>query len=148
MNKNLEQLEKELLNLYEAITTYNNGQFLNLSGDDNEKWNELKTVFPSHAKLVCKYTSKVYKLSQNNKLNHIPLPPFIVFPMYSPTTIGWRMGTGEGYEADWMKRIKALSDEELSEYCSQYDYPMWWVEGNPYKDFFNPRYYEMPWRNK
>ena len=146
--KNIKQLEQELLNLHEAITTYNNGQFLNLSKDDYEKWDELKTVFPSHRELVNKYTSKVHKLLKKNKLNHIPLPPFIVFPMYSPVTIGWRMGTGEDYESDWMKVIKNLSKEELTEYCSQYNYPMWWVEYNPYKDFCGTRYYDMPWKNK
>lgn len=148
MNNNIKRLEQELLNLYEAIITYNNGQFLNLSRDDYEKWDELKTVFPSHRELVYKYTSKVHKLLKKNKLNHIPLPPFIVFPMYSPVTIGWRMGTGEGYELEWMKVIKNLSKEELTEYCSHYDYPMWWVEYNPYKDICGTRYYDMPWKNK
>lgn len=143
--KAIKQLEKELIDLYEPIVTYNNGQFQNLSGSDDEKRNELSTVFPSYKELAYNYVSEIHKLLENDELEHIPLPPFVVFPTYSSTTIGWRMGLGEIYESDWMQVIRTLSNEELMEYCSHYIYPMWWVMDNQYKDIVNPRYYKMPW---
>ena len=140
----IEELEAQLLNSYNAISTYQNGRFINMSANDTEGYNELKQNFPLHEDHVREYVLLIRKLTMEDRMfKHIPLPPFIVFPMYSPTTIGWRMGAGEEYADCFYKSIKKLSQKEILNYCKNFNYPQWWMN----KDFPS-RYQNMPWKNR
>lgn len=136
-------LQHKLLELYEPIVSYNNGQFKNMGANDEEGWDLFKEHFPTHRDIMMDYVEAV----RNNNTGYIPLPPFIVFPMYSPITLGWRMSLGEDYENYWMKAIRALSSDDLTKYCKDFDYPLWWIEENPYNEVCHSRYYSMPWKN-
>lgn len=136
-------LQHKLLKLYEPIVSYNNGRFKNMGANDDEGWDLFQEHFPTHRDIMIDYVEMV----KNNNTGYIPLPPFIVFPIFSPTTLGWRMGLGEDYENYWMKAIRALSSDDLTKYCKDFNYPLWWIDGNPYNEFCQPRYYNMPWKN-
>ena len=141
-------LETKLLQMSKVITDYKDGRFRNMSTGDKEGYTELRETFPEHEDLVFKYVNKVYYLFKDGKLKHVPLPPFIVFPMYTPTTVGWRMGAGESYSEIWHQMVKPLSETEKKEYCGKYDYPAWWVDAARCGEFTHCRYYHLPWRNK
>lgn len=131
-------IEDKLIKLYSDITSSKDGAFRNMSynGDNVKAFNE---AFPEYEKVLFEYMCRIKKAPGE----HIPLPPFIVFPTYTPVTMGWRMGFGEDYVYIWTEAIRSLSKpDELEAYCSQYDYPMWWC------DYSRPRYSELPWRNK
>lgn len=140
----IRKIESKLIKLCEIICSYDNGRLRNLSVHDSEGYNILKEHFFEYEHTVNKYIS----LISHNKINHVPLPPFIVFPTYSSVTLGWRMGAGEEYEEFWMKKIQNLSQEELIEYCKKFDYPEWWIKDFPFKETtLKPRYYKLPWKN-
>lgn len=149
MPKTISQLEEEIFSLYNPIISYNNGRFRNMLASDTEGYQEFKKVFPQFTEMVKQYVDIVYSGIDNHTIDHVPLPPFIVFPMYSSSTIGWRMGGGEWYEARWMRMISNLSEEQLKEYCDKYDYPEWWLEDTDkmIPAGFYPRYYNLPWHN-
>lgn len=153
----MEKIEKRLVQLSNDIISYDNGKFINIPLSDSEKYEELKKTFPKYESLVNSYVDILYVRLKNNPVNEyvkiykqIPLPPFIVFPTYTATTIGWRMGTGEYYAGIWHTIIKTLSPEELTEYCQKYTYPSWWKEygmmiSGKKIDLFL-RYERLPWK--
>ena len=167
----IEVLEKELLRLYNPVVTHENGRLRNLANNDSEGWNELSRAFPSLSKTSTDYTHLWYSVftigltgspntlylmrqrihtmyGQSKKKQNIPLPPFIVFPSYSPSSIGWRMGSGEDYLMFWNEIMRVLPESEREEYCSRFDYPSWWTaSGNP-SVFCPAMFYDLPWRNK
>lgn len=143
IQKKLSKLEKQILDFYEPITSYGNGRFRNLSGGDDEGHKEFRKEFPTYWKLVSKYISLLHQIKDEN---YIPLPPFIVFPTYSVSTIGWRMGDGEGYEGNWEDAIRSLSENKKKAYCNKYDYPMWWLDSS-LSGLCPLRYQNLPWRN-
>lgn len=51
------------------------------------------------------------------------LPLWIVFPIYSAVTIGWRMGLGEEYEIIYNKMLKGMTTNERTAYKSKYPAP-------------------------
>lgn len=138
------ELESKLVKLSEEILSYQDGYFKNMAGDNEDGWQTLDREFPEYKNLVKEYVD--ITCIQGGDTSGIPLPPFVVFPMYSSTTIGWRMGVGEQYEGVWMNVMKKLSDSELIDYCSKFEYPTWWIEANPYKEFVPPRYLFFPWK--
>ena len=71
----------------------------------------------SYADLVVKAYSKA-----NTDIIEI-LPLWLVFPTYSATTMGWRMGIGEQYQDIYLRMIETLSAEELASYKSKYPVP-------------------------
>ena len=149
MDLRFKELEKELLDMYESIVTYDNGRFINISGDEPDRWEDFKKAFPTHETLVNEYYELVGDLIKNDQMDHIPLPPFIVFPVYTSTTLGWRMGRGETYQHFWYKIKETHSPEEVKEYCQKYDYPSWWVKENPFTKYgVPPRYFGLPWKNR
>lgn len=144
-------LERELVSLSEQIVSYKDGRLTNIPGNDNEKWEELNTSFPTHRETAGKYVHLLYELINHGvvHIDHIPLPPFIVFPMYSPRSLGWRMGAGEEYMECWGPIIRDLPKEKLEEYCTQFDYPARWMPELPCGKLPASRapFAEMPWHN-
>lgn len=142
-------LEAELKNLYKEITTYDNGIFRNMNLTDEKFAKLFKETFSRHEDLVVEYVNLIYDLQKKGDIGtDYPLPPFIVFAFYSPVTIGWRMGAGEGYEEVWCQIINSLSKEELIRYCSQYEYPEWWKNYWMEQGVDLPsRYQSLPWSN-
>lgn len=51
------------------------------------------------------------------------LPLWLVFPHYSATTMGWRMGIGEVYEAVYTSMLDNMDTAERSRYQSKYPAP-------------------------
>lgn len=131
-------IEAKVISLYSEITSYKDGAFRNMSynGENEKAFNE---AFPEYNTVLNEYMSLIRKRTED----HIPLPPFIVFPTYTPVTMGWRMGYGEDYAYIWTEAVKALNKPDgLEEYCLKYDYPVWWAEG-----YRCPRYFNLPWKN-
>ncbi len=56
-----------------------------------------------------------------------PLPPWIKYPEYHPTSLFWRMGMGETYlmEYVWVY-FEYASAEEITKYKSKYPAPKDW----------------------
>ena len=84
IQKKLSKLEKQIIDFYEPITSYGNGRFRNLSGGDNEGYEEFYKEFPTFDDLITKY---IFLLDQIKDEGYIPLPPFIVFPTYSVSSV-------------------------------------------------------------
>lgn len=57
--------------------------------------------------------------------HHMP-PPWLVFPEYSPSTIGWRMGVGESYMMKWRLEYDKFGSEEKKKYKKKYPAPLYW----------------------
>lgn len=144
-------LEEELVSLSKQIVSYKDGRLTNIVGSDNEGWKELNSAFPSHGETTREYVHLLYELRNHEELfaDHIPLPPFIVFPEYSPVSLGWRMGAGEDYLEYWGGIIRNLPKERLEEYCSRYDFPSRWMPDLPCGKIPASRapFAEMPWHN-
>lgn len=142
-SKRLIELEKELIELYYKITSFDNGYFRNIPmGDKSNVWKRLKREFPTYQILMFDYVSETLSYCKDECAQYIPLPPFVVFPMYSPDTMGWRMGYGSDYEELWSEVINSLSMKELNEYCKNFDYPPWWISKDSHT-----RYINLPWKN-
>lgn len=63
-------------------------------------------------------------------------PPWRVFPAYPPTTIGWRMGTGEMYWLYWSVIYGDLTKTDRRQYRRTYRAPLHWFwfywRGDPF----------------
>ena len=53
-------------------------------------------------------------------------PPWHVFPHYRPTSMGWRMGTGEVYMCYWHQTLNQLPPESRRAYRRKFPAPMYW----------------------
>lgn len=53
------------------------------------------------------------------------LPPWIVFPDLSATSLGWRMGLPETYLTVYGHMIKEMSADEFKEYKAEYPAPQY-----------------------
>ncbi len=51
------------------------------------------------------------------------LPPWIVFPLYTVSCMGWRMGNGEEYQDVYVNFIHSLTEEEFERYNEAYPVP-------------------------
>lgn len=51
------------------------------------------------------------------------LPPWIVFPLYHTSSLGWRMGYGEDYLQAYHEFLTTLTQAELAEYKATYPLP-------------------------
>lgn len=54
------------------------------------------------------------------------LPRWVVFPLYSRSTIGWRMGPGADYADLMISYADSLTDEERKKYIAKYPVPDYW----------------------
>jgi hypothetical protein len=64
------------------------------------------------------------------KLENMMEPPWKVFEM-SQTSMGWRMGGGEGYLCKWTTWFQQLNQEEQQAYIAQYPEPEDWFHFYP-----------------
>lgn len=55
-----------------------------------------------------------------------PRPPWVEFPDYNRTSMGWRMGAGEDYMLDFRAWFRALDGQRKSEYVSANPEPDGW----------------------
>ncbi len=51
------------------------------------------------------------------------LPPWVVFPLYTASCMGWRMGNGAKYQDVYVKFILSLTEEEFERYNKTYPVP-------------------------
>ncbi len=83
-----------------------------------------KSTVKSYLKDLMSYADIVIRSYDKNCSDMIEvLPLWIVFPTYSATTIGWRMGLGEQYEVLYLKFLGLLNEEELASYKWRYPAP-------------------------
>ena len=54
------------------------------------------------------------------------LPRWIVFPLYSKTALGWRMGIGEDYAELMWRWHNTLTEEAFNTYQEKYPAPRYW----------------------
>lgn len=143
-----EQIERQLIEINNDVRTYRDGILLNLKVSNEGTWAEYKRRYPRHSLLVKKYVKIV---EQDKSGNYIPLPPFIVFPHYALTTMGWRQGIGELYEDIWKSRIEQADKETVTLFCGRFDYPTNWLdEIKAYEKIDSEcpgRYLGYPWKN-
>ena len=97
------------------------------SEQDINNWDlseNVKNTVKSYQKDLLSYADmviRVYSKPCSNMVDVLPL--WIVFPTYSATTIGWRMGLGEQYEYIYLKMLARKSKEEFDLYMSRYPAP-------------------------
>lgn len=61
-----------------------------------------------------------------------PMPkPQMVFPGIGQGSMGWRMGAGEYYNAEWLAWICTLTPDERAQYDKLFPEPSFWNEKNP-----------------
>ena len=53
-------------------------------------------------------------------------PPWQVFPEYRPTSMGWRMGTGECYLLYWQREFDGLDQGAQKAYRRSFRAPLYW----------------------
>lgn len=89
------------------------------------KINEYQASLAEYANLLIDLwyanNNKPIKEFLNNYLD--VLSPWIVFPLYNSSTIGWRMGLGEEYIYFYTNFIRSLSEEEFRKYDANYKQP-------------------------
>ncbi|MEP1422373.1 MAG: hypothetical protein ABJK59_11440 [Erythrobacter sp.] len=56
------------------------------------------------------------------------LPPWLVFPDYGRSSMGWRMGNGEDYWIEFPKWFRALTPTQRSDYRDAYRAPDGWED--------------------
>lgn len=97
------------------------------SEQDINNWDlseNVKSTVKSYLKDLMLYADiiiKAYSKPCSDMVDILPL--WIVFPTYSATTIGWRMGLGEQYEYIYFKMLARKSKEEFDLYMSRYPAP-------------------------
>lgn len=135
----LKSLAEELINLDEGKWK---NKYIPFCKEYENKAKDIGRITSNYSGVVYKYTQE-YGFENLNNEEYL-LPPFLVFPLYSPTSLGWRMGSGADYAEYWAKFMKNLSKEERNEYLSKYEYPEWWIiDGYPHS-----RYSDLPWKNR
>ncbi|MBR1892686.1 MAG: hypothetical protein IJ815_04050, partial [Lachnospiraceae bacterium] len=85
----------------------------------------VKSTVKSYQKDLMSYADMVIKVYYSKPCSDMVdvLPLWIVFPTYSLTAIGWRMGLGEDYERIYREMLAKKSSEEYEEYKSRYPVP-------------------------
>ena len=64
-----------------------------------------------------------------------PMPPlWLMYPHIHPLSIGWRMGSGEGYKFDFFDWLKTLSESERKQYQEMFPPPRIWGWNRYYWD--------------
>lgn len=89
------------------------------------KINEYQKILVNYANLLI----DLWYINNNKPINNMInnylniLPPWIIFPIYNASAIGWRMGTGETYVYFYINFLKSLSEEEFEKYNITYIQP-------------------------
>ncbi|MEG3181011.1 hypothetical protein [Sphingomonas sp. LT1P40] len=55
-----------------------------------------------------------------------PIPPWSALPMIKRRSIGWRMGLGEDYMAEFCDWFRTLTNDENERYVTRYPEPTEW----------------------
>lgn len=109
------------------------------SEQDANNWNltdsEIRTVKAYQKELVA--YANIVIASYNEQCSEMieVLPLWIVFPTYSATTMGWRMGIGEKYEIVYLKMLERMRTQELKTYKSRYPAPEYMKIRSGYNDY-------------
>lgn len=53
-------------------------------------------------------------------------PPWLVFPHYNPSSVGWRMGVGESYMIRWHLEYARFDGQKKKSYKKKYPVPLYW----------------------
>ena len=97
------------------------------SEQDVNNWNlseSVKRTVIAYQKELVSYADIVttaYRIQCSDMIEILPL--WLVFPTYTATTIGWRMGIGEQYEVVYIEMLRRMSNQELEIYKSRYPAP-------------------------
>ena len=99
---------------------------------DEENWNlsaQEKATVKMYLKELADYAEAVIAAYHNETvLADIEiLPLWIVFPHYTATTIGWRMGLGEDYEEVYYRMMKSKDQQARTAYKVKYPVPPYMV---------------------
>ena len=96
-----------------------------LTDADKEKIsNALEKLKIYYGAVYDAYGDMIYHRNQNShRFDRELLPPWIVFPLYSVRTLGWRMGSGEEYRDIFSYFLNSLTDEQCEEYDKAYPEP-------------------------
>jgi len=89
-----------------------------LSDEEKEKIETYQKELITYANLVI---NSYYDYRTANIIEILPL--WLVFPTYSATTIGWRMGAGEIYEEIYATFLNNLNKKEFALYKAKYPAP-------------------------
>lgn len=120
-------VDKETGNTFEPIEHHLPLIDTTRSEQDINNWDlseNVKNTVKSYQKDLLSYADmviRVYSKPCSDMVDVLPL--WIVFPTYSATTIGWRMGLGEQYEYIYIKMLARKSREEFDLYMSRYPAP-------------------------
>lgn len=71
--------------------------------------------------MISKYWPKV--LTEPTEFEDPILPPFVIFPMFTKSTIYWRIGIGESYRALFQCYVAQLGKDELYNYIKAWPAP-------------------------
>ena len=83
-----------------------------------------KNTVKAYQKDLMSYADAIIKAYSKPCSDMVDIPPlWIVFPTYTATTIGWKMGLGEQYEWIYLEMLARKSSEEYEEYKSRYPAP-------------------------
>ncbi len=61
-------------------------------------------------------------------LTNFKAPLWLMFPSYSRYSLGWRMGVGESYQAEFWGWHDALSEQNQQTYQQWFPSPKTWIE--------------------
>ena len=68
-------------------------------------------------------------------------PPWLMYPYISSGSIGWRMGSGEGYKFEFIDWYDALTVDEQKQFQQMFPAPKgwqgWYKEDSPEEDFYD-----------
>ncbi len=82
------------------------------------------------------------------------LPPFLMYPLYNRYSMGWRMGSGEGYVMKFRKWFRQFSEEEQELYIKLFPAPIsipdYWnesfdVNGNCPEEYTHKKLFAYRW---
>lgn len=120
-------VDKETGNTFEPIEHHLPLIDVARSEQDINNWDlseNVKSTVKSYLKDLLSYADMVIRVYYKPCSDMVDvLPLWIVFPTYSATTIGWRMGLGEQYEYIYIKMLARKSREEFDLYMSRYPAP-------------------------
>lgn len=132
-------VDKETGNTFEPIEHHLPLIDVARSEQDINNWDlseNVKSTVKSYLKDLMSYADiiiKAYSKPCSDMVDILPL--WIVFPTYSATTIGWRMGLGEQYEVIYLRMLDNMSSNKRIVYKSRYPAPKYMVLRSRYDNY-------------
>ena len=99
---------------------------LDESWNDPTNWDltdEQIEIVNTYRKDLMHYASLVISCYKKVQTPEPMLPLWLVFPTYSATSLGWRMGMGESYEFCYNKMLNCMDDEARQAYMQKFPAP-------------------------